>query len=835
MTSKRLIQIIICITVAAAILIPAATLFDWGDYLYCTCNESANQQMMIEVLIIAAIIAAISFLVRKRKARLMLFAALLLVFCYIHSMLLPAAVAGIYFLAVMHIGNIVTGIAAVIIAESLLSLMNLGTPLNLGIAVLVMAVLYTVFRTLYKKEKVCCFCTGRQAADNAKAIHIFCLPEETSRWQLIINAIVLLVAMVQTGRASVAVRDFDSLWYGLRSEYVLAPGGSIFENLGLAGMVYVYSKGYEILTLPLNAFKSFAYLPVFNTCMFLVGLHMTWRIVKTLCINDDGSDAAAGMNSRCGVYSGDGLMPRRCLHRADRSVLRIRTDYDRAELFAGIAVIITAVIPGIVNMCLAAKPDMATWLLQLIMTERFFAFVRAEDRDLRLRLFFEILAAYLLSLTMKPTALIFSSALAGMMLIWWIVDVVVRKKSRDAGGCGADCGACMSKTGSRDRSVRAVISAAAAFISLCFVWGRTFILTGLPFASVFTGLLTALGFELKYPFASSRIPTRFKGDSVIRLVGKRAVRMMLSPEGDDMFHVSIAWCGSIMLVLAVVIIICIAVLIAIPPQPRTKNRMAGAAAMLFIPFSVLCGVTLAMLSQVDGNYYMTLYSIMPVAAMWLSYEAVTRCAERTAAAAGDAGNMMGEDGGTDEPDEPGTRGRSFIQEEKVPVSIVIAAAAMLACQFFIILITNWASAGGFTPIAFDRLYYDNENDSRVMLTAQAAPEAVAAGTTIYDKLAAEPEARVLAMGEHPACLQFNCVTESYSDVANPWGNPQLENSTDEFVEYLHFAGIDYIYVDGEYINRDECSWRRGMLAEMDARGLLGDYIYEGSNYLARVR
>jgi len=401
---------------------------------------------------------------------------------------------------------------------------------------------------------------------------------------------------------------------------------------------------------------------------------------------------------------------------------------------------------------------------------------------------------------MKPTAVIFSTALAGTMLIWWIVDLIV-DKDKEKGNEGAQITA-------------PIISAVAAFISLCIVWGRTIKLTGVPFTSVFTGLLTALGFHLKYPFASASIPTRFKGDSVIKLVGKRAARMLLSPEGNDMGHVSIAWGGSIMLVLGVVIIIGIILLIAVPANKKNagdispaadesnKNKIPVAVAIVFIPYAIVCAVTLAMLSQVDGNYYMTLYSMVTIAAMWLASEAAMRTLD---------------------------------SDEKTPVAIIIAATAMIVFQFFIVLLTNWASAAGFTPIAFNKLYYDNENDSRVVMTSKAPPEMIAAGNTIYDVLAAQPQARVLAIGEHPFCVQFKCVVQSYGDMANPWGNPQLEDSTDEFIDYLHFAGVDYIYVDGEYINRGECSWRRGMLDEMDERGLLYEYVYEGDNYLVRVK
>ena len=52
------------------------------------------------------------------------------------------------------------------------------------------------------------------------------------------------------GRQNEYCLDFDTLWYGVRSEYVLDNGSGIYENPGMVGMAYVYAKGLETLTLP---------------------------------------------------------------------------------------------------------------------------------------------------------------------------------------------------------------------------------------------------------------------------------------------------------------------------------------------------------------------------------------------------------------------------------------------------------------------------------------------------------------------------------------------------------------------------------------------------------
>ena len=54
------------------------------------------------------------------------------------------------------------------------------------------------------------------------------------------------------------------MWYGVRAPYILDNGRGFYENLGTIGIVYTYSKGFEILTLPLSGLPSYSFLISFN-------------------------------------------------------------------------------------------------------------------------------------------------------------------------------------------------------------------------------------------------------------------------------------------------------------------------------------------------------------------------------------------------------------------------------------------------------------------------------------------------------------------------------------------------------------------------------------------
>ncbi|HEX5122977.1 MAG TPA: hypothetical protein VFV97_07005, partial [Rhodanobacteraceae bacterium] len=48
------------------------------------------------------------------------------------------------------------------------------------------------------------------------------------------------------------VGGFDSWWYGLRGDYVLVAGGSVFKSLGLVAPVHYYPKLYELLLIAVS-------------------------------------------------------------------------------------------------------------------------------------------------------------------------------------------------------------------------------------------------------------------------------------------------------------------------------------------------------------------------------------------------------------------------------------------------------------------------------------------------------------------------------------------------------------------------------------------------------
>ena len=101
--------------------------------------------------------------------------------------------------------------------------------------------------------------------------------------------------------------DFDSLWYGVRSPYILDNGRGIYENMGNIGIVYTYSKGFEVLTLPLSVLPSYSFLTAFNLWL-LAGILWIFGKILRICVGtgEGGKteDVVGGVEENRGLFAG---------------------------------------------------------------------------------------------------------------------------------------------------------------------------------------------------------------------------------------------------------------------------------------------------------------------------------------------------------------------------------------------------------------------------------------------------------------------------------------------------------------------------------------------------
>ena len=572
---------------------------------------------------------------------------------------------------------------------------------------------------------------------------------EGGRWKAglcFLWAGVLTFFCIQAGRMNIAV-DFDSLWYGVRSPYILDNGRGIYENMGTIGIVYTYSKGFEVLTLPLSVLPSYSFAIGFNLWLLAVVLRISGRIVR--------------------LWGGGGT--------------------------AGPAVCFLASIPGIMNMGITAKSDAATLCFQMIMLYQLLLYLKGDRQAL-----WYGLGAFFFSWTMKPTALVFSTVIMGMSVVYFGADRLLgREKSGRETGEGRGAAAGPDEEAEKDKrqggekaagKAGGIAALVLSLLSLSGIWARTFRITGLPVTSVFSSILTKLGFRMKYPFNVQKIPNSSAGVPVtqwIKDMAKRVWGVLFNPQGPDMDHVILAW-GS----LAVWFLLCVCgacLILDRKDRSKEERRLDGYLNAVFWPFAGCCVVSLLLLTQVDGNYFMLFYVLLTLFGFRL------------------LGRLSGENG--------------------VKAILALSVPVMLFSGI-VMTLTNWSWTTGFTPVSWrHRGYYDHQKEQHRRMEETGNGQ-------IWDILAADPRNRLIAVGEHPQVLAFPCSAQSYADITGTWGNVVLVKYMDNFVEFMRYGETDYVYAQAGYMGEEERAW--SLTCDLIEYGVLVPVCYEQGNMLARV-
>ena len=787
----RMAGLFLVLFCVAAVLIPAKTLFTGNGFFADYIHFTESNRMYVEIAILAVLIFGGLALLKRGRSRMYWLTAVVLVFSWIHVVFLPMVVSAVYLISLLAIGRFLRkrvffrgtvwerpyfsfymdflfGASFAIVVYCLLSALGVGKIawMRLSVYALGVAALgfdfssiscqcirgwQTLSWMLDGRDKVSVHvieagkqallftgrhfwnrkCRNKPAGSGASRE----IPRRVRRaWTLAAGWCVLMF-LIQVGRLNIAL-DFDTLWYGVRSQYIVAGGTGLYENPGLVGMVYVYSKGFEVLTLPLCDLASHSYLTFFNLWLAVLGIGaMVWNAVLLTGNRKQETEKKLTYHSVL-----PGIM----------------------------AAVLTVSVPGIMNMALTAKADLITWLLQLIMLGCFFQYIHVyENHWISLS---GAAGSYFLSLTMKPTSLVFSTAVFGMMgvyLLWfWFHER----------GAAAEL---------FHRMVRLIVSLCLPFGALTGIWARTMKITGMPVTSVFTSIFAWFGFKMKYPFATSELPQNYQEESTLHVLARRIWQMLMQPQGEDMGHVILAWGTSLMAVLIVML-----VLYGIfSKKGDEQSHIWNAALVIFFPFVIVSLISLSMLYQIDGNYFMLLYSMLILGAC-----------------------------------------RAMVYFKKIGFYPLASKclAPLLVLNLIVTAISSWAWTAGFSEIHL-------LNKGRVNHRAQEQARMEEKGNTlIWQEVSQDPENRVIAFGTHPYCLQFPCNVESYKDITSPWGNVELVNSPEAFETYMAYAKTDYVYAEASYLGPGSWEWSLDLLRELIRRGSLTDLFFENGNMLARV-
>lgn len=719
---EKILAVALALVVMAAVVYSANCLFVKGT-LSWHIRQPEYGSMMAEVCVLFCLFAAILRWVPDGRGVLAGIAVVMSAFLWIHVAFLPVLVSGMYVWYLCSVGawlrcrlfrtkegpalirDFLVGSMSVILLFCIMSAVGVGSIRYIQMVVLASGVALGA---------------GAWRSGRWKQVPVRLIPGVRC-WSWVLGmAFILAMFCIQAGRMNIAV-DYDSLWYGIRSPYILNNGHGIYENMGTVGVVYTYSKGLETLTLPLAALPSYGFQMAFNFWL------------------------AAG---------------------ALATIYRIACRFMEGKL-AWTLVVLTASIPGIMNMTITAKTDIATLFVQAVMIEELLRVFDEDDRALVYSL-----AAFLLSWTLKPTALVFSSAVYGMGIVGILVIKGWKPLVR------------MLKAAGREQ-IFVFLAGAGALIG---IWARTLIITGMPVTSVFSSIFSRLGFAMKYPYSLQTVPNSgsdISGREWFEMFGRRLYGVMFNPTDESLNHVIIAW-GSLSLFLFLCIWLA-AALSARAERGKEEKQKDLWLWLVFLPFLAGNLLSLAMLTQVDGNYFMLLYVLAGIYAFRLlsrvRYGGVKRL----------AGCMT--------------------------VVVMVYSAVVSGA-------TNWSWTLGFTPVNLvNRGYYDHKLVERDEMRMKGSGQ-------IWDILESQPESRVIAIGEHPEVLALPCSVQSFDDLYGQQGNIELVSTKEKFREYLQWAGTDYIYIQSDYMTQEEQAGR--LMVRMIEHGTMIPVCYAAGDVLFAV-
>ena len=583
--------------------------------------------------------------------------------------------------------------------------------------------------------------------------------------------------ILQMNRSNVAL-DYDSLRYGLRSAYVLFPEG-FFSAHGQINSVYSYPKGLELLTYPLN------YLPGYG---FLLSFSLWTYLALALVFG----------------------------------LLLFHFQKNRKKLYLGILCFF--LLSSVGNMSLTMKTDLFTLLLQL---SALYFFLKRKRLQSCFLLFF--------SYSFKPTAVVFSTLLGIVFLLTMLLEFLGKRNTKTNTQVNTDRNtntnaSINAKTGinsnintnyNRIQAKGEKWTSELPFVLFSLVYTgvitlRTFLITGLPFSTTFTGIFKAIGFHVNWPFNldahvdySGELSFSESAFSFFR----RLFSFLFYPVGEDMEHVAIAWSGVLFpLILLFALWQCFSIGRKCLPGKNSlpggnslleRNSSSGREAFLcrgsgdaspweylplalsFLVIMVFSLLSFVMLWQIDGNYYI----------LWESL-ALLLCFS--------GGNLQEK--------------RGFILLLKAFFFFPFYLAAFLST-----ITTSWAGAVGFTPIDLaNKGYYDH---ALVELENQGEKGSLPA----FSEMAKNPRHHVLAFAETPECYRIPCNVQSITDVEGSGGSPGLYDSPLYFAWFLKWSDTDYVYLEQSFLQDEREERAREMLLQMAEEGIFQNPILVEKN------
>jgi len=360
----------------------------------------------------------------------------------------------------------------------------------------------------------------------------------------------MLFFLFLTAAAKGIYIDYDSIWYNLRSEYVLIGQNSFFDNLGLHEWVNFYPKLVEIFQLPLSELSSYTFITNANAVIliFIIGI-----IIKFF--------------------------------------RKLNVEHTLALLFT----LSISTLPFIVGFAALAKHDIFTTFLMLAAVYFSYLFIDTLEVD---KLIISIISIFL-SFGGKLTSALFMPPLVLALIIVFVYWLKYNKKRYN-----------LFLEHLKILDKKNYILLLSGFLVLLITCARTFLLTGYPFFPFMQNVFNKLGFEGKYPFIGTYdVPLGASSNIQITSLKNLLVNCYNILFNPNYAHLIFSWFSNVYFYLSLFIIVMV-IFNFLNKKIKDKLAFNDKFLFLFLLFTFYTIISFIFTvfapdrNKIDGYYYM---------------------------------------------------------------------------------------------------------------------------------------------------------------------------------------------------------------------------------------
>ena len=356
---------------------PFEKLFIKGIYNW-HIQQPETVEGLIEITIYFFLLTIIN-LFFERRVFIFLLVSMIIFYFYNHGTLVPMLLAIIYFESLILSGRnllnffkirvnisrkifygVIFGMCFWMLVIIFISALGFGTIRIIKIVTIVLIILNLIYAF------------GNKTIEPFLIVRLFKKIFNMKKINTEFSLILILIILIQVSKSKIAF-DYDSIWYGLRPEYVLVGKKSFYDNLGLLQFVHYYPKFQEVLYLPLSNLGDYSYIYSANICVFILLIIYSYIL--------------------CGFFK----------------------IFDKKRMLILVLIFST---PTIANFASTAKTDLLTVFILLFVIDNFLLFLKNCNYEY---LIFSIIGL-IISTTLKQTAFIYMPFLLSSLFLIFILN-----------------------------------------------------------------------------------------------------------------------------------------------------------------------------------------------------------------------------------------------------------------------------------------------------------------------------------------------------------------------------------------------------------------------------